>query len=113
MQFEQWLRAAGAPPAVTDDLGLAVYEALANSAEHAYPPDHPDPVVRLRAWLADELVQVTISDRGCWAPPADHGFRGRGLVMMRRLASLCDLDPGPLGTTVRLHAPLNPAGNDE
>jgi serine/threonine-protein kinase RsbW len=111
-QFELWLRAAGAAPTVTDDLGLAVYEALANVAEHAYPPDHPNPVVRLRARLGDDRVQVTISDQGSWSPPADHGFRGRGLVMMRRLATHCDIEPGPLGTTVQLHAPLNPAGSE-
>lgn len=112
MQFERWVRAAGAPGAVADDLGLAVYEALANVVEHAYPPDHPDPVVRLQARLDDDRVQITISDRGSWSPPADHGFRGRGLVMMRRLAARFDLEPGPLGTTVQLHAQLNRAAAD-
>lgn len=108
MQFEQWLRAAGAAPAVTADLGLAVYEALANAAEHAYPPDHPDPVVRLRAGLDAGRVQIIISDRGVWSPPGDDlGDRGRGLAMMRHLAADVDIDPGPQGTVVEMHAPLD------
>lgn len=113
MQFEQWLRAAGAAPAVAADLGLAVYETLANAAEHAYPPDHPDPVVRLRARLDAGRVQIIISDRGDWSTAGDGlGYRGRGLAMMRHLATDVDIAPGPQGTTVQLNAPLGSARTD-
>src|SRR5689334_15335594 len=48
-QFQQWLQTRGVPVALVDDLVLAVYEALANVVEHAYPPDHPQPMMRLQA----------------------------------------------------------------
>jgi anti-sigma regulatory factor (Ser/Thr protein kinase) len=41
VRFQQWLQTLGAVPAVVDDITLAVYEALANAAEHAYDRDHP------------------------------------------------------------------------
>lgn len=106
LQFEQWLRAVGAASTVADDLGLAVYEALANVAEHAYPPGHHDPVVRLHATLDGDGVRITVSDHGAWCPPDDVGYRGRGIAMMRYLAAHVDVEPGPQGTTVALHAPL-------
>ncbi len=112
MQFEQWLRAAGAAPAVTDDLGLAVYEALANAAEHAYPHEHDDPVVRLHATLDGDRVEITISDHGAWATPSDLGYPPPGLAMMRHLATNVHVEPGPQGTTVHLHAPLGTVGTD-
>ncbi|HEX2296959.1 MAG TPA: ATP-binding protein, partial [Pseudonocardiaceae bacterium] len=61
VQFEQWLRDLGASFAVTHDLGLAVYEALANSAEHAYPPDHPTPTVELSAQLDGSHLTITVT----------------------------------------------------
>lgn len=106
MQFEQWLRAAGAASTVADDLGLAVYEALANAAEHAYPPGHLDPVVRLHATLDGDGVRITVSDRGAWSAPGDDGYRGRGIAMMRYLAAHVAIEPGRQGTTVALRAPL-------
>lgn len=99
-------------PAVADDLGLAVYEALANAAEHAYPPDHPNPVIRLHARLDVDRVQITISDHGAWSPPGEPGYRGRGLAMMRHLATHVDVDSSPQGTTVHLNAPLDPASDE-
>ncbi|MCA1705437.1 MAG: ATP-binding protein [Actinobacteria bacterium] len=35
VRFQEWLRTLGAPAALVDDFSLAVYEALANAAEHA------------------------------------------------------------------------------
>jgi len=109
VRFTEWLRAAGAPATLINDLVLAVYEALANAVEHAYPPGHSDPVMRLRAQLDHDQMLITISDQGCWRTPHTDGFRGRGLPVMRYLATEVHLHSTAHGTTVRLHAALPPS----
>lgn len=104
--FREWLRRAGAPATLVEDLVLAVYEALANAVEHAYPPGHPDPVMRLRARLDHDHVLITISDHGCWRTPHAAGFRGRGLAVMRYLATEVHLHSTDRGTTVHLRGAL-------
>lgn len=94
------------------DLGLAVYEALANAAEHAYEPGCPAPPLRLTARLDHDHVLVSISDEGRWCPPGDRGLRGRGLSLMRQLVSAVDVEPGAQGTTVHLCAHLDHDSGD-
>ena len=110
--FEEWLRAAGAPATVTEDLALAVYEALANAVEHAYQPGHPQPMVHLQAEREHHQVLITISDQGCWQSRPAGSSRGRGIAVIRYLASEVDVQPGRRGTTVRLRAPLHPSSDD-
>jgi anti-sigma regulatory factor (Ser/Thr protein kinase) len=106
IQLERWLRSAGAvSPQVAEDIGLAVYEALANAAEHAYPPDHHDPVIQLHAHFDADHVHITVSDHGSWIVPSDPGYRGYGFGLMRYLAHTVHVDPTPQGTTVHLSAP--------
>lgn len=109
VSFMEWLRTAGVPAAAVDDLTMAVYEALANAVEHAYPPGHPDPVMRLQAQLDDHQVLITISDHGCWRAPRAPSSRGRGLILMRYLATEVHLRPTGQGTTVHLRAALHPS----
>jgi serine/threonine-protein kinase RsbW len=105
-RFQQWLQTLGAPATLVDDLTLAVYEALANVVEHAYPPDHPNPKMRLHARIEHHQLLITISDHGRWrTPPPQPGYRGRGLTMMRSLTTELHLHPSPDGTTVQLRAP--------
>jgi anti-sigma regulatory factor (Ser/Thr protein kinase) len=107
-RFQEWLQKLGAPSARVDELTLAVYEALANVVEHAYPPDHPDPMMRLHARVEHRHVRISISDHGHWrTPPAEPGYRGRGLIMMRSLTTELHLHPSPDGTTVQMSAPLH------
>ena len=65
-RFQQWLQTLGAATALADDLALTVYEALANVVEHAYPPDHPNPMMRMHARVDHHQVLITISDHGRW-----------------------------------------------
>ncbi|MGH3912446.1 MAG: ATP-binding protein [Pseudonocardiaceae bacterium] len=102
MRFAEWLRTGGAIATLVDDLTIAVYEALANVVEHAYPPGHPDPAIRLHAQLDDNQVLVTVSDHGCWRTPNASGYCGRGLILMRRLTSEVRLNHTDHGTTVHL-----------
>lgn len=106
-QFEQWVQTVGAAAAVAGDLGQAVYEALANAAEHAYPTDHRNAVIQLHAQVDADQVQITISDSGTWLPPSEPGYRGRGFAMMRYLANDVQVDPTPQGTAIQLRARIS------
>ena len=105
--FQHWLRALGASPALVEDLCMAAYEALTNVVDHAYHPGHPDPIMALRARADHDQLTITVSDQGCWRPPQQPGYRGRGLVMMRALTTELHLHPTAEGTTVQLRAALH------
>lgn len=97
-----WASTVGLPAPDVDGLVMASYEALANAAEHAYG-EHDVRVVDVVAARRDGFVQVVVQDFGTWRPaPADPGFRGRGVLMIRSLAHDADIDQGPEGTTVRM-----------
>jgi anti-anti-sigma factor len=98
-----WAVAAGVHPDAIEDLLLAIGEATGNAVEHAYR-DAEVPgrvVVELQLDGGGDVV-VSVSDSGSWRPPpADAGFRGRGLRIIATLAHDVDLSPGPAGTTLR------------
>jgi anti-sigma regulatory factor (Ser/Thr protein kinase) len=101
--LQDWALAAGLPHTTATDLVLAAYEAMANSAEHAYRDRSG--TIDLLATCGDDEVVVTVRDRGEWRPPpADPGHRGRGLMMIRSM-SQAEVEPGPNGTTVRMRWP--------
>jgi len=80
-----WAAAAGLPAAAVDDLQLATGEAAANAAEHAYP-DAPGTFDTTLRRVASGEIAVRVRDRGRWRPvPADPGFRGRGLQVIRAI----------------------------
>ncbi len=98
-----WAPEAGLRPQAIDDLLLALGEATGNAVEHAYrDADVPGRVgVELHPTDAGDVV-VSVTDTGSWRPPpADPGFRGRGLQLIAALAHDVDLSPGPTGTTLR------------
>ncbi|OBI50810.1 ATP-binding protein [Mycobacterium sp. E787] len=112
-EFRLWLDrhfALGAER--TNDLLLAVNEALANAAEFAYLDAPRRGGVELSAAYdhdADTLT-VTITDRGRWRPtrpepvalPPQPQIRGRGIPLMRALADRVTIDRTPPGTRVTL-----------
>jgi anti-sigma regulatory factor (Ser/Thr protein kinase) len=111
-QLERWTARTGLSASAAADLVLSSYEALANAAEHAYPSG-PGPVDLVAARTTDGRVLVTVSDRGRWRPPpADPGFRGRGLPMMKALAHHVQVRQGPQGTTVHMEWTLPVIGRD-
>jgi anti-anti-sigma factor len=59
------------------------------------------------AWTPDGGVDACVEDFGVWRPiPADSGFRGRGLTLIRNLAEGVVIEPGTGGgTVVRFHVP--------
>lgn len=106
VRFEHWLRENGAPVTDAEDLGLAVYEALANAAEHAYGPEHRARTMRLLARVDRDHVTVSVIDQGRWRPSGESRYRGRGLALMRHLTTDVHIEPSLQGTTVHLRAHL-------
>lgn len=115
-EFTAWLAIDLPAGEQFDDLVLAVYEMLANAADHAYvdSPTGPGPV-RLRARRSRTALHLTVSDHGTWRPPAaptsaadTPAGRGRGLPLIRVLVLDVHVEAGPAGTTVHLRAPLPP-----
>ena len=89
----------------TSDLVLAIYEALANSAEFAYAETGGEGTVDLQAWhdLADQTITVVVSDRGVWrlSDTREHS-RGRGIPLMRALSDRASIESSVDGTTVKM-----------
>jgi serine/threonine-protein kinase RsbW len=110
-----WLRANRWSPAHTDDLVLAVNEAVSNSIEHGYQVGQEDPpstetvevhgVIR-RADNGSRRVEFTVRDTGVWRLPteAPHTTRGQGLRLMRACVEHVTVDSDDEGTTVILHS---------
>jgi anti-anti-sigma factor len=106
----QWAARAALDEDTTDDLLLVVGEAAANAVEHAYGRAPGRLCVRV-ALVDGARVEGTVADEGRWRPvPADPGFRGRGLTLLRELTTSVDLDRGPDGTVVRFVLTLRPSG---
>lgn len=106
--FRRWLSELGWPHEQTDDLVLALNEAVTNSVEHAYR--HFDQ--HGRVWvLAEQItrpggqrrIRLDIADAGRWRPiPDEPGDRGHGLTVMRRCTESLDIEPSSLGTRVQM-----------
>lgn len=106
-QFHEWLALDTAADLV-DDLGLVVYEAVANAVEHAYA-DCTDGsgTVRLEAHRTDGQVLIIVTDEGTWRAATGDSFRGRGLQLMRHLTDEVTIDSDRDGTVVRLRVALD------
>jgi PAS domain S-box-containing protein len=110
-----WTAAAGLPDDTAEDLQLALGEALANAVEHAYAAAADEGECSYRvAREADGSVRVEVCDSGLWRPPpADRGYRGRGLELISALATDVEVVhvPEVAGTIVRFRmAPAVPGG---
>jgi len=110
---QEWADLAALTAETLEDLQLALGEALANAVEHAYRGAPAGECVFRVARTAGG-VDVTVQDFGVWRPPpADPGFRGRGLGLMHSLGE--DVHIGPSaegGTTVRFRVPPRPRSTD-
>lgn len=112
-----WLAAIDISDEATLAMELAVNEAVANVAVHAYPDCAPGPL-RVTARLGSGgVAEVCIGDDGKWRTPGlgDIG-RSRGLAMMERLLDEVAINhdglpgPGENGTVVTLrHKVSRPA----
>ncbi|HEY0125709.1 MAG TPA: SpoIIE family protein phosphatase [Blastococcus sp.] len=102
-RLNSWLTAVGMNEQDRVGVMVAVGEACANAAEHAYRGSEPGPM-SVRAQVdVDGVLTVTVRDEGTWRPPdRDPGDRGRGLLIMRQLVDGVVLEEEAQGTTVTL-----------
>ncbi|EME60911.1 ATP-binding protein [Amycolatopsis decaplanina] len=87
------------------DITIATYEALANTAVHAYPGRRG--WVRLHADWAGDAITVTVADTGDGIPAARSRVNkpasgGRGLRLIDELTDQMTIDTGAHGTRVSL-----------
>jgi serine/threonine-protein kinase RsbW len=109
--LRRWLNdTVDVEPERVADIVLASYEALSNCAEHAYSSDVSanGAVMTMDASHdpTEETVQVRVTDRGSWIQPDPrtiNAVRGRGLMLMHRLADKCTVQGRSDGTTLCLH----------
>jgi anti-anti-sigma factor len=101
-----WLSGLGMGEQDRIGVMVAVGEACANAAEHAYRGAEPGPMSVEADVDVDGVLTVTVRDQGAWRPPdRDPGDRGRGLLIMRQLVDGVALEEGR-GTTVTLRMQL-------
>ncbi|MDN5747766.1 MAG: SpoIIE family protein phosphatase [Pseudonocardia sp.] len=101
-----WSAAAGLTLDSADDLELTVSEAATNCVEHAYRDGGPGEFVWRMSRSADGAVAVQVQDFGRWRPPpADPGYRGRGLAVIHNLGERVELRASAAGTTVAYRIP--------
>jgi serine/threonine-protein kinase RsbW len=105
-RFASWLALDLDPGDLLDDVVLAVYEALANAAEHAYANAPAVGVVRLVAHRARDAVAVTVTDCGRWREATGQRFRNHGLDVIRQLIEHVQIASGDRGTVVQLRTTL-------
>jgi serine/threonine-protein kinase RsbW len=105
-QFGTWLRTHFVlDDERFNDVLLAVNEALANAADHAYPSDSCRGTVDMAAVQQLGIaLTITIVDHGTWRNPSRQRTerRGRGIPLMRALADRLSIDPSTHGTKVTM-----------
>jgi anti-sigma regulatory factor (Ser/Thr protein kinase) len=92
---------------ITQDVLLAVNEALANAVEHAYAGTSGNVDLAARYDVRQDTLKVIVEDHGHWrqadpAPPLRVSRRGRGLVLMRALTDDTTIESTDEGTRVSL-----------
>jgi serine phosphatase RsbU (regulator of sigma subunit)/anti-sigma regulatory factor (Ser/Thr protein kinase) len=108
-----WLEGLGMGEQDRVGVMVAVGEACANAAEHAYRGTDPGPLTVAADVDVDGLLTVTVKDEGTWRPPdRDPGDRGRGLLIMRQLVDGVVLQEQG-GTTLTLSLRLRRSADED
>ena len=97
-QFRAWLAANRVDHETVDALCLAIGEATANVAMHAYGPTGGE--LRVQGTIDDGAVRVRIEDDGHWRPSPDD--LGRGMRIIEQLSDTVQVERGERGTTIEL-----------
>lgn len=101
-RMRSWVEAAGLDEELAESVVLIVDEAVTNAVEHACPDRecHVELVAGPRACGGG--FAVLVRDDGDWKDPADPGFRGRGVLLIRQLSHRSSIESSDDGTAVRL-----------
>jgi len=104
--LRHWLDGIGTTDPLADDLLIAVSEAMANARDHAYQgADDGEIVVTGR--VRTGKIELSIRDRGRWAPSVRTPTRGRGVLIMEAVADEYRISATPEGIEVCLVAALD------
>ena len=103
-----WLGGAPLSKSETHDVVLAVWEACANSIEHAVDPS--ENTMQIRAELSGSKLEISIEDTGAWLPQTERVDRGFGLRLMQAAMTSVEITPASTGTRVTLEKSLAGAG---
>lgn len=103
-----WLgHRAQIPEPSTGSIALAVSEAVANAARHAYPDGSG--TIQVRGELSATRLEVTVSDTGNgFQPHAEAPGTGLGMAIIVRLADDVKLHSDADGTEIRIGFDLAP-----
>ena len=104
-----WLRKAGVPDEIRDEIVLAIHEAAANAIEHAASNTE----VTVRVVQSDGTIIVHVVNRGQWKPPRSaEEMRGRGLSLIENLMSEVEVQTKRGWTTVKMLRDLPQAASN-
>jgi serine/threonine-protein kinase RsbW len=94
----------GADTDLCGDIALAVSEAVTNAVKHSLA--HADEQVRLTATVAEDWLEIRVTDRGAGFGLAKSDGLGLGLPTIARLAAHLTISQEGLGTELRMRFPL-------
>ena len=99
--LRRYARNAGIDEEMIFAMLTGIGEAVANAIEHAYR----DRIGLLRVDVrpTEQGVRATVEDFGCWRPPAVAETRGRGLPIMRAVASGVEIQTRADSTKISLY----------
>lgn len=95
-----WARAEHVSAELVGDIGLAAYEAMANTVLHAYPRGTHG-VLELDVSLSGRALTVTVVDHGQWRGTRVVG-PGHGLPLIRELPDHTEIWTDEYGTAVSM-----------
>jgi anti-sigma regulatory factor (Ser/Thr protein kinase) len=94
----------GADTDLCGDIALAVSEAVTNAVKHSQA--HADEPVRLTAAVAEDWLEIQVTDRGAGFGLRESDGLGLGLPTIARLAAQLTISQEGLGTELRMRFPL-------
>jgi len=94
----------GADTDLCGDISLAVSEAVTNAVKHSQA--HADEPVRLTASVADDWLEIRVTDRGVGFGLADSDGLGLGLPTIARLAAQLTISQEGRGSELVMRFPL-------
>jgi anti-anti-sigma factor len=105
-----WARASALPADLCDDLQITLGEVAANAVEHAYAATSDQGEFTCHVTHhSDGSIDVEVRDFGHWRPAfPDNSHRGRGLLIVREIATDLTVSPSADGTHVQFRLPAPP-----
>ncbi|WP_307787059.1 SpoIIE family protein phosphatase [Mycolicibacterium mengxianglii] len=104
-ELRSWLSRAGVHSDQTQNVLIAVGEAVANAIEHGHRESREGSVVLQASAVVDRL-HLSVIDTGTWKPaePGADITRGRGVTLMQALMDDVTIHSDETGTTVHLYS---------